>query len=171
MTSSTSSPLAMSMSPTGFNIQHTGNFAGHVTVRDAGTSPVTVRPVAIRVGVHAANCKQGPPSWLKVDPTAFTLKPGQSHAIPFTVDALPGQTGTGAVLAVGSASGGKHVTAAIGAGAQVKLGDGAQVCTKPVSLPAPSSGGAPLALVLGLPLVLVALLALVAVVVRRRRAS
>jgi hypothetical protein len=173
MSTTHTNPLAMSLSPVGFKVPASDTaqtYTGHVTVTDTGTAAITVKPSAITLGKHTGSCTQGPPSWLKIETANFHLNPGQSHVVAFEVQDTPGLSGNGAVMAYGSVPGhGVHASA--GVGAQVKLGDGRQVCTRPVSLPAPSSGGAPLALIVGLPLLLVALLAVVAVVVKRRRAA
>lgn len=148
------------------------SYTGHVVVKDTGSLPIFVKPEAITLGRHT-QCTQGPPSWLRLDVATVKILPGHSSTLAFHVVAQPGQTGDGALLAVGSTGVGHGIHASAGVGARVLLGNGANTCTKPVSVAAPhAASGFPIWIVV---LVVATLCLLVGLViagrVRARRAS
>lgn len=149
-------------------------YAGHVVVRDTGSLPIVVKSQGVTLGKHTA-CSQGPPSWLKLDAATVKIQPGHTATLPFHVVAQPGQTGDGAIVAVGSTAAGHGIHASAGVGARVLLGNGANTCTKPVSVAAPhAASGPPMVLLILVAVLAVALVAGLIVVGRKihnRRAA
>lgn len=143
------------------------SYTGHVVVKDTGSLPIFVKPEAITLGKHT-QCTQGPPSWLRLDVATVKILPGHSSTLAFHVVAQPGQTGDGALLAVGSTGVGHGIHASAGVGARVLIGNGANTCTKPsaVFITHPSSGPPVLLIVL---IAVAVALVIAGVVVARRR--
>jgi hypothetical protein len=175
-------PLSVTVSPATVaaapGVRH---FSEPVKVTNSGSRAVVIT-TSVRMLGHqsaAAACAlTAVPSWAKVSP-GFTLKPGQSKLATFTVSApasLSGQTvepsalfaAEPAVRAAGTASVGGIVASEV----ILRLGSDHAIprCeAAPKAAPAATSTGFPAALTGALVLALMAVLAVVAVVLRRRR--
>ena len=153
------SPLSITLSPAAIRVPYDyGTYHGHVTITNDSHVALTVTPVELRTGSHP--CSQAAPAWLTTGSLKpFKLAAGHAGNIPYTVHATSGVNGSAVIAAMASAP--KSSAGSVGGavGMRVTVGTGVQVCTKPVSAPAPSSSG-------GLPMgVLVAIVVLAALVV------
>ena len=160
------------------------------TVTDSGAAPIKVTTAFQSLTKAAKGCHEAsPPSWVKVTPSAFTLKPGESQHITITVAAPPGAHGDYDLAAIYSAlpvtaatshGGGVTMSAGVGTRVLVNLGGAANdthpclVAVPPVPKAAPiagphvgASGFNPVALVL-LASVILAALVCIGVAIRRR---
>jgi hypothetical protein len=147
---------------------------GHfqVIVTDAGVQPIKIQMETVRLGRTAA-CTQHSTPWLTVASRAYALQPGHSKTVAVTVDAQAGQNGNAAVIALASpdraANGNFKIGGAVGS--RFVLGNGSNaLCTaeQPVITVKPhTSSGLPLALIIVLALVVVAVLAAGAFVLRK----
>lgn len=155
MQAHTTPGLSMSMSPVSFRLNPPAsgakNFAGHVTVTDSGTLPVTVHPGVMQLAGKTTCVQHGVP-WLRVNVATFKLLPGQSRVVPFTVAYKPGLSGNAAVMAYGQTTGSHTVSASAGVGARVMVAGGQQACQKVAVVAPHTSSGFPtgVAIVIGL---------------------
>jgi hypothetical protein len=114
------SPLSLTVSPLR-TVLPTGKLHAteHVTVRDSGSSPLTIRTGSLTVSQTAHGCGVSDlDGWLTASPSVLHLKPGEARQITVTVSAPQTATGTtdlaALITATGTASNGSTISGAVG---------------------------------------------------------
>jgi hypothetical protein len=183
-------PFGLQISPAKVMVaagQH--HYAEKVTVTDIGSKPLkmTTAPALLDYTPRGCTSSSTGAQWGKISDTAFTLQPGASHEVTFSVTAPSGATGqhtveavfTGTSAAVAGSHSGGAVNGSVGSEVVMNLSGHAPVpvcASAPPAAPraAPPSGGGS-----ALGGAVIAVIALAAVLLalwgyalrRRRRAS
>jgi hypothetical protein len=184
MTTTTQPVLSVEVSP--YLISTTGRHVTKtVTVTDRGSSPLAVTAGFRALERVNGQCRAAQaPKWVTASPASYKLAPGQSRHVTLTINAPAAVTGHYDILAVQSALPANTAHAAMGdtigggVGVRMLIDYGGPTTGKPCATAAaqpraaaPPASGFPLAGALGgLAVVLVALLAVWAVMLRRRHA-
>ena len=106
-----------------------GHYMGYQVIRNDGTSPLTVTPSLMRIATGHA-CTETAPTWLTLASSrTFTVAPGQSHQVAYTVAAYPGADGIAAVVETARTTGGSNAKVGGAVATRVQLGNGHQTCT------------------------------------------
>lgn len=146
-------PFALTVTPQGTRLPAGQLHATeHVTVRNSGTAPLTIRTSTITVSQAGKGCSPGQSNgWLSASPEVLSLQAGQSKTVTVTVNAPQTATGSTDLAAVftsdGSAAGsGSHVTTDGAVGSQFLVtatgaAASAPACGHPVAVPPSSVGG------------------------------